>query len=252
MTRFDGKVALVTGGGSGIGEAIAKRLAAEGASVVLTDIRLAPAQRVADEITAAGGTAVAFEQDTSDADQSRAAVEFAVATYGALHLAVNNAGIGARNQVPVGELDLDADWRRVIDINLNGVLYGLQFQLPAIEAAGGGAVVNMASIHALVAAVGNSAYVASKHAINGLTKNAAVEYGARGVRVNAVAPGYISTPLLRDSLPQEQIDELTARHPIGRLGTPEDVAALTVFLLSDDASFITGSLHQVDGGYPAL
>ena len=139
----------------------------------------------------------------------------------------------------------------MIDINLNGVLYGMRYQLPAIEAAGGGAIVNMASIHGTVATgLGGSAYTASKHGVVGLTKQTAVDYGQRAVRVNAVGPAYIDTPLLKD-LDEETREALVGKHPIGRLGRAEEVAALTTFLLSDDASFITGSYHLVDGGYTA-
>lgn len=251
MGNFEGKTALVTGGGSGLGEAISKDLAANGVKVVVVDINLDAATRVVDEITAAGGTASAFQADTMVADDSKKAVEFAVETYGALNYAVNNAGIGGAN-APTGEIDLE-DWDRVIGINLNGVLYGMRYQIPEILKAGAaeGAIVNMASIHGTVAALGNSAYTATKHAVVGLTKNAAAEYGAEGLRINAVGPGYIDTPLLK-SAPAEVLDSLQAKHPLGRLGRPEEVANVTTFLLSDKASFMTGSYVLVDGGYTTV
>lgn len=245
---FQGNSALVTGAGSGIGEATAKLLARNGVRVVVSDIHAGPVARVVAEITAAGGTAVPHAGDVARPEDAGSAVALAVEKFGALHLAFNNAGIGGALK-PAGELDV-ADWRRVIDINLSGVQYGLRYQIPAMLAAGGGVIVNMSSILGLVGEANAPAYVAAKHGVTGLTRSAALAYSARGIRINSIHPGYVETPIL-DALDADTRAALVGQHAIGRLGQPEEIAHATAFLLSEASSFMTGSALVADGGYTA-
>lgn len=243
---FKGKTAIVTGGGSGIGTAVARGLAGQGANVVVNDLKREVAQRVVDAITAAGGSAVAVAGNVGNPDDVKAVVDAAVSRYGGLHLAFNNAGIGG----PLGllaEIDIEA-YRQLMDVNLHSVFYGMRYQIPEMLKAGGGAIVNNSSILGLVGDANAGPYAAAKHGVTGLTKAAALGYADKGIRINSVHPGYIDTPLLQ-VLPQEARDGLVGLHPIGRLGTAEEVAELVLFLLSDKASFITGSQHVIDGAY---
>ena len=250
MATYDvqNRSAIVTGAGSGIGRAVALLLAANGAAVLVHDLDGAAADRVAAEIEAAGGVAKAFVGDASDPAVAEQAV-VAAEELAPLRIAVNNAGIGGP-AVPVGDYPLDA-WHKVVEVNLNGVFYNMRAQLPAISAHGGGAIVNMASVLGSVGIAGSSAYVTTKHGLLGLTKNAALEYGEQQVRVTAVGPGFITTPLLEANLDADAQAALAAKHAAGRLGTSEEVAALVAFLVSDAATFVTGSYHLVDGGYAA-
>lgn len=246
--RFDGQTGIVTGAGSGIGAATARELAASGACVIVADRDLGKADAVAAAITASGGKAFAAGGDVADPETVKGLVALAVAKGGRLDLLVNNAGIGGA-QAPVGDYPLEA-WRQVMSINLDAVFYGMRFAIPQMLQTGGGAIVNMASILGSVGFANSSAYSTAKHGLLGLTQTAALEYSAKAIRINAVGPAFIDTPLLA-ALPPEARAGLVALHPIGRLGTADEVAHLVTFLLSDKASFITGSYHLIDGGYCA-
>ncbi len=249
MKSLNNKVAVVTGAGSGIGKAISLLYAEEGAKVVVSDISEKGGNETVSEIKNAGGDAIFVRADTSKPDDSKSLVELAVKEFKALHIAVNNAGIGGP-LCPVGEYPIDG-WDKVISINLSGVFYGMRFQIPAIIKSGGGSIVNMASILGKVGTKGSAAYVAAKHGVIGLTEAAALEYADQKIRINSIGPGYILTPLLTNSLNDEAMKALVGLHPMGRLGASEEVAELALWLNSDKASFVTGSYYNVDGGYLA-
>lgn len=249
-TEFAGKTAIVTGAASGIGAAIARMLARRGANIVAADRDIDGLKTIVDAIEAGGAKAVYQLVDVANPKEVESLVETAVETFGRLDLAVNNAGIGGPSAT-TADYPLDG-WQHVIDVNLNGIFYCLKYEIAAMTKSGkGGAIVNMASILGSVAFAQAPAYVAAKHGVVGLTKTAALEFAKDNIRINSVAPGFIDTPLLSKNLEQDALAGIAAMHPVGRLGRNDEVAALTCFLLSDAASFITGSYHLVDGGYTA-
>jgi len=248
MDNLKNKVALITGAGSGIGKAIAVLYASAGARVVVSDIDEKGGNATMSTIKANGGDAIFVKADTAIPEEHKKLVDQTVRQFGGLHIAVNNAGIGGPLN-KVSEYPIDG-WDKVISINLSGVFYGMHYQIPAMIHSGGGSIVNMASILGKVGTKGSPAYVAAKHGVIGLTEAAALEYADQGVRINAIGPGYIQTPLL-DILDDTTINLLKGLHPMGRLGQPEEVAELALWLNSDKASFVTGSYYNVDGGYLA-
>lgn len=243
------KVAIVTGASSGIGKAIALLYAQHGAIVVIAGRDEARNQAVVEEINAGGGEAFFVRTNVGIPADCDRLVRQTLARYQRLDIACNNAGMQTSFK-EVGDYDIE-EWQRVINTNLNSIFYCMRYQIPALLASGSGVIVNMGSAASQVAFPGMSSYVASKHALVGLTKTAALEYAAKGIRVNCIGPAFIDTPMLDTIVTTEQKAQLGTLHPIGRIGRPEEVAELALWLSSDKSSFVTGSYYPIDGAYMA-
>ncbi|MHA8066464.1 SDR family NAD(P)-dependent oxidoreductase [Aquirufa sp. ROCK2-A2] len=249
MNKLINKVAIVTGGGSGIGQAIAILFAKEGAKVVVADIDDLGGQKTVDKIISLGAEAIYVHSNTSEAKENQLLVEKTIEKFGKLDIACNNAGIGGSSH-PIAEYPLE-DWEKVISVNLSGVFFGMKYQISAMLKNGGGNIINMSSILGKVGFAQAGAYTAAKHGVLGLTKVAALEYGTQNIRINAICPGFIKTPLLDKSLNEDSIEYIASKHALNRLGTSEEVAKLALWLANDDSSFVTGAEYLVDGGYTA-
>lgn len=251
MDELRGKVAIVTGAGSGIGRAAAMALAAEGAAVVLADVAVERGEEVATEIRDKGGRALFVPTDISNDDEVAAAVAAAVTTFGGLDLAFNNAGIEGSPAI-THECSVE-NWSRTLSVNLTGTWLCMRHEIPAMLRRGGGSIVNNSSVAGLVGFASIAAYTASKHGIVGLTKTAALEYAQQGIRVNAVCPGVIDTEMVQRFTGGQSEAEaaLLATEPVGRLGRPEEIAEAVVWLCSERSSFVTGQALAVDGGFVA-
>jgi NAD(P)-dependent dehydrogenase (short-subunit alcohol dehydrogenase family) len=251
MKQLENKVAIITGAGSGIGKATALLFAKEGAKVTVSDINVENGQKVVDEIKNSGGEAVFVKADSSSPEDNERLVAETVKAFGKLDVAVNNAGIGGEIN-KAGDMSIEG-WKKVIDINLSGVFYGVKYQAPEMVKNGGGSIINIASILGQAGFATSSGYVAAKHGVVGLTKSAAWEYAKDKVRINAVGPGFVYSGMVNEeAMGREALDFLETKHAFGRLGTPEEIAAMLLFLASDGASFVTGSYYPVDGGYLAV
>ena len=251
MRKLENKVAIITGAGSGIGKATALLFAKEGAKVVVSDINEEHGNNVVEEIKSSGAQAVFVKADSSCPEDNERLVKETLKAFGKLDVAVNNAGIGGEVN-KAGDMSVEG-WKRVIDINLSGVFYGVKYQAPAMVKNGSGSIINIASILGQAGFATSSGYVAAKHGVVGLTKSAAWEYAKDKVRINAVGPGFIYSGMVNEeTMGREALDFLETKHAFGRLGEPEEIAAMLLFLASDDASFVTGSYYPVDGGYLAV
>jgi NAD(P)-dependent dehydrogenase (short-subunit alcohol dehydrogenase family) len=248
--RFVDHSVLVTGAGSGIGRATAQLFAAEGARVVAVDQNEADAEKTVALIKEAGGDAFAVAADVSSEADCRAMVERTVAAHGKVNIAFNNAGVGASGFAVADEEEVA--FSRLIDVNLKGVFLSMKYEIPAMLAVGGGAIVNTASVAGLVGERGIGAYAASKHGVVGLTRTAALDYIGRGIRINAVCPGATRTRILADWFQDPKVEQfILSRHPIGRIAEPEEIGRAVLFLASNDASFVVGQALAVDGGLTA-
>ncbi len=247
--KFDGKVVLVTGGTSGIGKACVMRFASEGAKVVVVGQNSEAGEKVVAAVKKAGSDAIFLQVDVTNVQAVEQMVADTVKTFGKLDIAVNNAGIGGESN-PTGSYSIEG-WQKVIDVNLNSVFYCMRYEIAQMLKQAKGVIINMSSILGSVGFENSSAYVAAKHGVVGLTKTAALEYATQGIRVNSVGPGFIKTPLIEKALDEEAQTQITELHAIGRMGESEEVASLTAFLCSDEASFMTGGYYLVDGGYTA-
>jgi NAD(P)-dependent dehydrogenase (short-subunit alcohol dehydrogenase family) len=253
MRKLENKTVFITGGVSGIGKACAIAAAKEGANVAIADLRSPSVDSVMDEVRKYNPEAIFFECDVSAFVQVQQVIKKVVVTFGTLDIALNNAGIGGESS-KVGDMT-ESGWLKVIGVNLNGVFNCMKHELTQMSMQKYGVIVNMSSILGKVGFANSSHYVASKHGIIGLTKTAALEYASEGIRVNAICPGFIETPLLANAGITENTDVqkyIIGLHPMKRLGTSEEVASGFIYLASDESSFITGTALEIDGGYLAL